>query len=57
LVEAVEAALNGVEGVTSAKANPVTGSLLIEHDGAPGREEVILAALYTVWPTDPGAPQ
>jgi hypothetical protein len=51
LTDVAEAAVGDVEGVTSAKVNPVTGSLLIEHDGAPGREEAILAALYTVLPS------
>jgi hypothetical protein len=39
-----------VEGVTNAKVNPMTGSLLVEHDGAPGREDSIMSTLYDVLP-------
>jgi hypothetical protein len=28
----------------------VTGSLLVEHDGAPGREEIIMSTLYDILP-------
>lgn len=53
LAEAVETAVGAVEGVTNARANPVTGTLLVEHDGASGREAAILAALYDVLPAIP----
>lgn len=55
LAEALETAVGAVEGVTNACANPVTGTLLVEHDGAPGREAAILAALYDVLPAIPSA--
>lgn len=44
-VEMVESTVTAVEGVTRAEANPLTGTLLIEHDGQPGREVAILQAL------------
>lgn len=50
LADTVEAAVGSVEGVRSAKANSLTGSLLIEHDGAPGRESLIMSSLYEVLP-------
>jgi hypothetical protein len=51
----VETAVGKVEGVTKANANPVTGTLLVEHDGASEREPAILAALYDVLPATPSA--
>jgi hypothetical protein len=57
LADAVETAVGAVDGVSDASANSVTGSLLVEHDGAPGREEAIIAALYDVLPSNsPTAP-
>lgn len=53
LVTAVEAVVLGMEGVTKVEANSVTGSLLVEHDGAPGREAAILSALYDQLPSSP----
>lgn len=50
LADAVETAVGAVDGVSDVSANPVTGSLLVEHDGAPGREAAILTALYDVLP-------
>jgi hypothetical protein len=52
LVGAVETAVGAMDGVSHVSANPVTGSLLVEHDGAPGREAAILTALYDVLPSD-----
>jgi hypothetical protein len=51
----VEAVALGVEGVAKAEANSVTGSLLVEHDGAPGREAAILTALNDELPSAPSA--
>ena len=53
LADTVESAVSNVEGVTSAQANSVTGSLLVEHDGAPGREDAIMSTLYDVLPPAP----
>jgi hypothetical protein len=50
--EVVEKVIRDLEGVTRVQANGVTGSLLVEHDGAPGREEEILTALFDVVPSD-----
>jgi copper chaperone CopZ len=50
LADVVETAVGAVDGVTHASANPVTGSLLVEHDGAPGREAAIVTALHDVLP-------
>jgi hypothetical protein len=50
LAGAVETAVAAVDGVSFASANPVTGSLLVEHDGAPGREAAIVTALHDVLP-------
>lgn len=55
LAEAVETAVGAVEGVTNASANPVTGTLLVEHDGVPGREATVVAAVYDVLPATPFA--
>jgi copper chaperone CopZ len=50
LADAVETAVGAVDGVSDVSVNPVTGSLLVEHDGAPGREAAILTALHDVLP-------
>lgn len=50
-VEVVEMVIRDLEGVTTVQANGVTGSLLVEHDGAPGREKEILTALFEVVPS------
>jgi hypothetical protein len=39
-----------IAGVSHVHANPLTGSLLIEHDGAPEREATIMATLHVVLP-------
>lgn len=57
LADVVETAVGAVDGVVHAIANPVTGSLLVEHDGAPGREAAIVTAVYDVLPPNsPAAP-
>jgi hypothetical protein len=57
LAGAVETAVATVDGVSFASANPVTGSLLVEHDGAPGREAAIVTALHDLLPPNsPTAP-
>jgi len=37
-------------GVIAARANALTGSLVVEHDGAPGRRGALLAAMGAVSP-------
>jgi hypothetical protein len=46
----VESSIGAVAGVSRVEANSITGSLLVEHDGEPGREAAILMALYGILP-------
>ena len=39
------ALVQALPGIRRVKANPLTGSLVVEHDGAPERRDAILAAL------------
>jgi hypothetical protein len=58
IAEPLERFTAAIAGVTHVRANPLTGSLLIEHDGAPGREATILATLQVVLPpVDPEPPR
>jgi hypothetical protein len=50
LADAVETTIGGLEGVRNAKANTMTGSLLVEHDGTPGLEAMIMSTLYDMLP-------
>ena len=42
---AVRARLRRLPGVGTVRANPLTGSILVEHDGRPGGEAAILSCL------------
>ncbi len=44
----LEARVRRLPGILSARANPLTGSLLVEHDGAPERRSSVLAALHAI---------
>jgi hypothetical protein len=52
LTDVVEQAIGAMPGVTSATANPVIGSLLVEYDGAPEREEAIITAVHDILSSD-----
>jgi hypothetical protein len=47
---AVAARLLDLPGVLAARANPLTGSLIVEHDGVPGRREAVLSAVEASGP-------
>jgi hypothetical protein len=49
---ALAARLLAAPGILAARANPLTGSLVVEHDGSPGRREAVIAALDAGAPTD-----
>jgi hypothetical protein len=50
LTARLETTVGAIEGVNSISINIVTGSMLVEHDGAPARERSIFAVLYAVLP-------
>jgi hypothetical protein len=52
---ALRARMEAIEGVAAASANPLTGSLLVHHDGAPATRERILGSLGGFEP-EPVAP-
>lgn len=48
LIEVVESAIRAVEGVDRVEISPITGSLVVEHDGEPGRDAAIFTTLYGI---------